>query len=120
MTAVKKLNGWMDEMENMVVTGLVENKLMADDELDNVAGGYTYGRIDKTVRNGIVTFKMRNLNTGKDEIYTGKTAEEAMLKLVQHNYNHYEKTIYLTGPKGDVLHTLDVESTAKALKLKRR
>lgn len=120
MTAVKMNNEMMDVMDNVMATGFVDNKLMNDDELNTVAGGYTYGRIDKTVRNGIVTFKMRNLNTGKDEIYTGRTPEQAMLKLVQHNYNKYEKKIILTGPGGNVLHTMDVESTAKALKLKRR
>lgn len=115
-----KRNEIFGEMENAAVTNLMNDKRMTDDQLDSVAGGYTYGKITITRKNGLVTYTMHNLNTNKIEQFVGRNDKEATLKLVQHNYNHHEKMIYLTAPGGAVKFSIDVEQTARELRLKRR
>ena len=113
----------LETMVNMSAEKLIaeeDDKRMTEAELDQVAGGYSYGMMQRIVgKNGQVTYKMYNQDTGKIESHTGRNEKEALAKLIQHNYNHYQKTIILHDPKGNAT-TFDVDALADELGLKRR
>lgn len=97
-----------------------DDKRMTEAELDQVAGGYSYGMMQRIVgKNGQVTYKMYNQDTGKIESHTGEDEKAALTKLIQHNYDNYQKTIILHDPKGNAT-TFDVDALVDELGLKRR
>lgn len=97
-----------------------DDKRMTEEELDQVAGGYSYGMMQRIVgKKGRITYRMYNQDTGRIESHTGRNEKEALIKLIQHNFNRYQKTIILHDPKGNAT-TFDVNALAKELGLKRR
>ncbi len=113
----------LETMVNMSAEKLIaeeDDKRMTEAELDQVAGGYSYGMMQRIVgKNGQVTYKMYNQDTGKIESHTGEDEKAALTKLIQHNYDNYQKTIILHDPKGNAT-TFDVDALADELGLKRR
>ena len=98
-----KFDAFMGSMDAAAENPMAEDdKRMSDDELDLVAGGYSYGMMQRTVgRNGQVTYKMYNQNTRKYEVYTGANQREAMAKMVRHNLDQHQNTIVLNGANGE-------------------
>ncbi len=120
VTNYDELEKLVDSSAEKLIAEEDDEKRMTEEELDQVAGGYSYGMMQRIVgKKGQVTYRMYNQDTGKIESHTGRNEKEALTKLIQHNFNHYQKTIILHDPKGNAT-TFDVNALAKELGLKRR
>ena len=86
---------------------------MSDNELDQVAGGYTYGKITIKKVNGMYVYTLHNRNLNVTETYVGKTDKDVMRQLVKHNYDNKQWFIVFTDQNKDIKNIFDVKQLAE-------
>ena len=86
---------------------------MSDNELDQVAGGYTYGKITIKKVKGMYVYTFHNRNLNVTETYVGKTDKDVMRQLVQHNYDNKQWFIVFTDQNKNVTDIFDVKQLAE-------
>ena len=86
---------------------------MSDNELDQVAGGYTYGKITIKKVKGMYVYTFHNRKLNVTEAYVGKTDKDVMRQLVQHNYDNKQWFIVFTDKNKNVTDIFDVKQLAE-------